>query len=64
MLDNKNFKFIGLITSTVLMVITVPYTFIEYFDTSIPFSTPLLVISVMSVFLFAINLRNYKKGFK
>ncbi len=60
----KNFKLIGLIASTLLMVIVIPYTLIEYFDTSIPFSLPLLIISAMSVFLFAINLRNYRKGFK
>ncbi len=60
----KKFKLIGLIASTILMVIVVPYTLIEYFDTSIPFSMPLLIISAMSVFLFSINLRNYRKGFK
>lgn len=60
----KNFKVIGLIASTLLMVIVVPYTLIEYLDTSIPFSLSLLIISAMSVFLFAINLRNYRKGFK
>jgi len=60
----EKFKLIGLIASTLLMGFVLPYTLIEYFDTSIPFSMPLLLISVMSVFLFAINLRNYRKGFK
>ncbi len=60
----RNFKLLGLIVSTLLMVIILPYTLIEYFDDSIPFSYPLLIISAMSVFLFAINLRNYRKGFK
>lgn len=60
----KKNKLIGLIASSTLMVIVLPYTLIEYLDTSIPFSMPLLIISAMSVFLFAINLRNYRKGFK
>ena len=60
----KNFKLAGLIVSTALMVIVLPYTLIEYLDTSIPFSMSLPIISAMSVFLFAINLRNYRKGFK
>jgi len=59
----KNIKLIGLIVSVVFMLTVVPYTLIEWFDTSIPFSINLLIISAMSVFLFAINLRNYLKGF-
>ncbi len=62
MSDNKKFKLLGLFASTTLMLIVLPYTFIEYFNTSIPFSYPLLIITAMSVFLFAINLRNYRKG--
>ncbi len=60
----KKFKLIGLIVSTLLMIIVLPYTLIEYFNNTIPFSYPLLIISAMSVFLFALNLRNYRKGFK
>jgi uncharacterized membrane protein len=60
----KNFKLVGLVVSTLFMVMVVPYTLIEWFDNTIPFSMPLLIISAMSVFLLAINLRNYRKGFK
>jgi len=60
----KIFKLIGLIVSTLLMIVVLPYTLIEYLDNTIPFSYPLLIISAMSVFLFALNLRNYRKGFK
>ncbi len=63
MININQYKLLGLIASTLLMVIVLPYTVIEYFDTSIPFSYPLLIISAMSVFLFAVNLRNYRKGF-
>jgi len=59
----KKMKLIGLIASTTLMVLVLPYTLMEYLDATIPFSLTLLIISVMSVFLFAINLRNYRKGF-
>lgn len=57
----KKLQLTGLIVSAILVVIVVPYTLIEWFDKTIPFSNNLLAISGMAVFLFVFNLWNYRK---
>ncbi|MCB0496409.1 MAG: hypothetical protein KDC79_09770 [Cyclobacteriaceae bacterium] len=60
----KKLQLIALIVSTILMLIVVPYTIIEWFDKSIPFSNNLLAISGITVILFAYNLYNYRRSQK
>ena len=57
----KKLQLTSLIVSAILVVIVVPYTLIEWFDKTIPFSNNLLAISGMAVFLFVFNLWNYRK---
>ena len=52
---------IGFWVSLILVLIVVPYTIMEWFDKSIPFSNNLYVLSGCAIALFLINLYYYRK---
>ncbi len=54
-------KPLGLIISSILLVITVPYTIYAWFDTVIPFSKNLMLISGAAIILFIINFHYYRR---
>lgn len=60
----KKLQLTGLIVSAILVLIVVPYTALEWFNKSIPFSNNLLAISVIALILFAYNLWNYRNSRK
>jgi hypothetical protein len=60
----KKLQLIALIVSTLLVLLAVPYTILEWLNKSITFSNNLLVISGMALLLFGYNLWNYRKGLK
>lgn len=57
-----NTKPLGLIISSIVLVITVPYTIDAWLDNTIPFSKNLLLISGVAIIIFVINLNYYRSN--
>ncbi len=54
-------KHIGFWVSLVLFMLVIPYSFVEWFDDAIPFSSSLYILSALSTLILATNFYYLKK---
>ncbi len=54
-------KYVGLALSSLLFLVVVPYSVVEWFDDRLPFSPVLYLFSAVSIILLAYNIYNFKR---